>query len=149
MVLSAARHFGRWIGRQPELGAVEVGSWQTMVDSSVSAELSYPGRTSGRAVWDMDAADRRMTWTVHGSDATAVSPAFAVPHTDPHLIVTDASGRSRKEPLGTETSYTYQLAAFDEALDTGEPFLVDIDDSVANAELVDTVYRRAGLELRG
>ena len=62
--------------------------------------------------------------------------------------ITDDSGRSRKEPLGTEASYTYQLAAFAETLDTGEPFLVDIDDSVANAELVDTVYRRAGLDLR-
>ena len=31
----------------------------------------------------------------------------------------------------------------------GEPFLVNIDDSVANAELVDTVYRRAGLGLGG
>ena len=148
-VLSAARRFGRWIGREPELRAVEVRLWEPKMDSSVSVELSYPDSVTGVSCGTWMRAGRRMVWTVQGSEATASSPAFAVPHLEPCLIITDASGRSRRESLGAETSYTYQLAAFAETLDTGEPFLFDIDDSVANAELIDTVYRRAGLEPRG
>jgi hypothetical protein len=77
------------------------------VDSAVSADLTYSGGATGRLVWDMDAADRRMLWTVRGSRATAALPAFAVPHTDPRLVITDASGTTREEHPGTGTSYTH------------------------------------------
>jgi predicted dehydrogenase len=60
------------------------------------------------------------------------------------------SGRQhRKQTLGDQTSYTYQLAALADTLQTGAKFLIDVDDSVANAELIDEVYRRAGLSPRG
>jgi hypothetical protein len=42
-----------------------------------------------------------------------------------------------------------QLAALADTLQTGAEFLIDVDDSVANAELIDEVYRRAGLSPRG
>ena len=48
-----------------------------------------------------------------------------------------------------QTSYTYQLAALADTLQTGTEFMIDVDDSVANAELIDEVYRRAGLSPRG
>jgi hypothetical protein len=36
-----------------------------------------------------------------------------------------------------------------DTLQTGAEFLIDADDSVANAELIDEVYLRAGLSPRG
>jgi hypothetical protein len=36
-----------------------------------------------------------------------------------------------------------------DTLHTGAEFLIDVDDSVANAELIDEVYRKAGLSPRG
>ena len=59
------------------------------------------------------------------------------------------SDGTEEEILGDQTSYTYQLAALAETLQTGAPFLIDVDDSVANAELIDDVYRTAGLPPRG
>jgi len=77
----------------------------------------------------------------------AASPAFAVPHADNRLVVT-RDGRISEEVLGDQTSYTYQLARLAEALRGDEPFPADIDGSVANAELIDECYRRAGLSTR-
>jgi hypothetical protein len=51
--------------------------------------------------------------------------------------------------IGDQTSYTYLLAALAQTLQSGGDFLIDIDDSVANAELIDEVYRRAGHFPRG
>jgi len=60
-----------------------------------------------------------------------------------------ARGLTEEQTLGDQTSYTYQLAALADTLQTGAEFLIDVDDSVANAELIDEVYRRAGLAPRG
>lgn len=57
------------------------------MDSAVSAELAYSGGAIGHVAWVMDATVRRMVWTVRGSKATAVSPFFAVPHTDPRVVI--------------------------------------------------------------
>jgi hypothetical protein len=70
-----------------------------------------------------------------------------VPHADNRLVVT-RDGRISEEVLGDQTSYTYQLARLAEALRGDEPFPADIDGSVANAELIDECYRRAGLSTR-
>lgn len=96
----------------------------------------------------MNAADRQMVWTVVGTAGTAVVPAFAVPHLDNRIVITQ-DGSTAEQTLGDQTSYTYQLAALADTLQTGAEFLIDVDDSVANAELIDEVYRRAGLSPRG
>ncbi len=96
----------------------------------------------------MDAGNRTMTWTVVGSKGAATSPAYAVPHLDNRLVITRDS-RTTQETLGDQTSYTYQLAHLASTLRDGTPFLIDMDDSVSNAELIDACYRRAGLSPRG
>jgi predicted dehydrogenase len=111
-------------------------------------ELAYPGGVTGHCTWDMNAAGPAMTWTVTGTEGTATSPAFAVPHTDNRLIVT-RDGRTSEEVLGDQTSYTYQLARLADALQGGQPLPAGIDESVANAELIDECYRRAALSPRG
>jgi hypothetical protein len=75
-------------------------------------------------------------------------PAFGVPHLDNRIVIIQGDS-IEEEILGDQTSYTYQLAALAETLLTGAPFLIDVNDSVANAELIDDVYRNAGLPPRG
>ena len=96
----------------------------------------------------MSAADRTMIWTVKGTSGTAVVPTFAVPHMDNRILITK-DGETEEQTLGDQTSYTYQLAALTKTLQTGVEFLINVDDSVANAELIDEVYRAAGLAPRG
>jgi len=71
-----------------------------------------------------------------------------VPQIDNRILIT-RNGRTGPHFVGDQTSYTYQLAALADTLQTGAEFLIDVDDSVANAELIDEVYRRAGLSPRG
>jgi predicted dehydrogenase len=143
-VLSAARHVGRWIGQSPEVLSAEVELRAPGLDAAMAVELAYPGGVLCSARWDMAAPERKMTWTVVGSAATATSPAFAVPALDPRLIVT-RNGKTEEQRLGAESSYTYQLAAVAQSLQDGGPLLVDVDDAVANAELTDACYRASGL----
>ena len=147
-VLDAARQLGAWIGAAPQIVTVEATLRAPEVDASMRVELAYPGGVTGHCTWDIDAAERTMTWTVTGTAGTATSPAFAVPHTDNRLLVT-RDGRTSQEVLGDQTSYTYQLARLADALRGGQPIPAGIDESVANAELIDECYRRVGLSPRG
>lgn len=146
-VLDAARQLGLWIEAAPEIVNVDAVLWAPGVDASMRVELAYPGGVTGHCVWDMDARERTMTWSVTGTEGVATSPAFAVPHMDNRLMVT-VDGRTSEEVLGDQTSYTYQLARLAGALQGGQPFPAGIDGSVANAELIDECYRRAGLSPR-
>jgi predicted dehydrogenase len=146
-VLDAARQLGLWIKAAPQIVSVDATLRAPEVDASMRVELAYPGGVTGHCVWDMDAAERTMTWTVTGTEGVATSPAFAVPHMDNRLRVT-RHGRTSEEVLGDHTSYTYQLARLADSLQGGQPFPTDIDGSVANAELTDECYRRAGLSPR-
>lgn len=147
-VLNAARHLGRWIDADPEIVSVDARLRAPELDSAMRVELTYLGGVTASAVWDMEAEERVMTWTVIGSRGTATSPAFAVPHMDPRLILS-RDGRTTVEEHDGRTSYTYQLENLATSLAGGPPFLVGIDDAVANAELIDECFRRAGLGPRG
>jgi predicted dehydrogenase len=146
-VLDAARQLGAWIGAAPRIVTADVALQAPEVDASMRVELAYPGGVTGHCVWDMDAGQRTMSWSVTGTEGTATLPAFAVPHMDNRLVLT-RGGRTSQEVLGDRTSYTYQLARLAEALRGGPPFPAGIDGSVANAELIDECYRRAGLSPR-
>jgi predicted dehydrogenase len=147
-VLNAARQVGRWLDQAPSVVRAETTLKKPDVDAAMWVELAYPGGIRGRLHWDMNAQGRQMVWTVIGTAATAVVPAFAVPHLDSRIVIT-RDGSTEEQTLGAQTSYTYQLAALADTLQTGAEFLIDVDDSVANAELIDEVYRRAGLSDRG
>jgi predicted dehydrogenase len=147
-VLSAARAFGGWIGGGPEIVSVDADLKAPEMDAAMRVELAYPGGTAGSCVWDMNADDRTMTWTVIGSAGTAVSPAFAVPAMDNRLLLS-VDGRTTEQAHGDLTSYTYQLAALANTIPEGAPFAFSLEDSIANAELIDECYRRAGLRPRG
>ena len=146
-VLDAARNLGLWINAAPQIVSVDATLRAPEVDASMRVELAYPGGVTGRCVWDMDAAERTMTWTVTGTEGAAISPSFAVPHMDNRLKVT-RHGRTSEEVLGDHTSYTYQHARLADSLQGGQPFPTDIDGSVATAELIDECYRRARLSPR-
>jgi predicted dehydrogenase len=147
-VLSAARQFGRWLGQAPSLVRAEATLKTPGVDAAMWVELAYPGDIRGQLHWNMDAESRQMVWTITGTAGTAVVPGFAVPHLDNRIVIT-REGSTEEQTLGDQTSYTYQLAALADTLETGAEFLIDIDDSVANTELIDEVYRMAGLSPRG
>jgi predicted dehydrogenase len=109
-VLNAARQVGRWLDQAPSVVRAETTLKKPDVDAAMWVELAYPGGIRGRLHWDMNAQGRQMVWTVIGTAATAVVPAFAVPHLDNRIVIT-RDGSTEEQTLGAQTSYTYQLAA--------------------------------------
>jgi hypothetical protein len=83
---------------------------------------------------------------VTGTEGIATSPAFAVPHMDNRVVV--ARKGHTTEVCGDQSSYTYQLAHLADSIQGGRQDVTSIDAAVANAELVDECYRRAGLSPR-
>jgi hypothetical protein len=111
-------------------------------------ELTYPGGVGGKLHWDMNASARQMVWTVTGTAATAVVPAFAVPHLDNRIVIT-RDARTEEQTLGDQSRTPTSSRLWRTRCRLAQSSLIDVDDSVANAELIDEVYRRAGLSPRG
>jgi predicted dehydrogenase len=64
------------------------------------------------------------------------------------LRVRTQAGRSVERVAGG-ASYTHQLRAFARAVQQGEPVPTDGAHGVANMTVIDAIYRKAGLRLRG
>lgn len=147
--LHSQRMFARWAGGEPSVvsatGAERAG--HAGVDERITAQLSFPGGATGEAHCDMAADDWAITCRVVGDRGEATAVNFVLPQRDDRIVVTAADGE-RTEHLGTRSTYLYQLEAVRAHLREGAPFPLDVDDAVATAELIDDVYRAAGLPPR-
>ena len=74
---------------------------------------------------------------------------FAAPHTYHRVKVTTTSGSRRERVHGDGTTYTYQLRAFAAAIGGDDSNRTPPADSVVTMELIDDIYRAAGLSPRG
>lgn len=147
--ISVIRRLGRFAGGPPVLTSARGGerSGHPKVDEWVTAELAYPTGSTATSVCHMASDVNEFSLQVVGSAGEIRSENFAVPHADDRITVAvarDSRTDTRVEHLGTKTSYTYQLEAFTRAVRLGEPMLTDLDDAVANMELIDDCYRTLG-----
>jgi predicted dehydrogenase len=112
------------------------------------AELLFEdGRTGGIAASMWSAKVLRISVSVVGDAATmhVINPLS--PHMYHRLTVKGVAG-TRREHVNGSTTYSHQLRAFAAAVTEGTPVLTPPSDSVANMQLIDDVYRAAGLEPR-
>lgn len=149
--LHASRVLGREVaGGEPALTrAVGVEHADNPgVDETMTIELAFPSGATGLVRCSMNDG-RRTTLRVFGERGEAEARHFVSPQRDDTIAVT-TGGAERIERLGTRASYTYQLEAFAELLrhPARDAAASALDDAVANAELIDTVYRAAGFPLR-
>ncbi|MGD9573695.1 MAG: Gfo/Idh/MocA family protein [Thermoleophilia bacterium] len=147
--LHAHRTLAPWAGGAPTLVTARGGerAGARGVDEWIEAELAFPDGATGFARCDMAAADRRFTCRITGTRGEVLAHNYLLPHRDDRITVTTPDG-ARDEHVGTRSTYLYQLEAFRAHLRVGAPYPLDVDDAVANAELVDAVYTAAGFPLR-
>ena len=62
--------------------------------------------------------------------------------------ITSHEDRKRHVRVRGEATYWYQMRAFVAAIRKGEPVLTDPEDAVKNMEVIDEIYRAAGLQPR-
>jgi predicted dehydrogenase len=145
-----AVHFLRTLGgAQPEVVSARAKLRSPQVDRYLTAAFRFPGGATGQATASM--------WStrVLGVSARVVGEVgelrvfnYLAPHIYNRLSVS-AGGRTRHERIAGETTYTYQLRAFADAVLGGGPNLTPASDAVDNMSLIDDAYRAAGLAPRG
>jgi len=65
-----------------------------------------------------------------------------------HPVQLGPEGRSQHVRVRGESTYWYQMRAFVDAIRIGAPVLTDPADAVKNMEVIDAIYRAAGLQVR-
>jgi predicted dehydrogenase len=149
--LHALRMLASALGGAPKVVAARAGERDAGVDAWLDVELELPGGVPATLRTGMNAPVFDFSYRMVGARAQAFAPDFPRPHIDDRIVVTGPDGE-RVEELGRRSSYTYQLEALAAHLrgGTANPtgLVTDADDAVANMELIDEVYRAAGLAPR-
>ena len=144
-----ARHLGRWAGGEPRVVSAEAQEHPegSGVDGSLTVQLEYPGGIRATVRSGMTSPELRFAFRLVGARGEVSAPAFVKPQQDDRLLVT-VGGEQRVEHVGTRPTYEYQLEAFAAHVREGRPLRNDMDDAVAQMELIDECYRAAGLPVR-
>ena len=135
-------------GDEPRVVSAETRLARPDVDRWARAELAFDDGRTARITCSMFSADLlRISARVVGDAGTMHVLNPLAPHYFHRLSLRTATA-TRREQLGREPTYLFQLRAFVEALQTGRPPLTDARDGVANMAVIDAIYRAAGLPLR-
>jgi len=119
------------------------------VDRAMVADFRFPGGATGRirtSLWSGQLL--RLGARAVGERGEMRVLNYIAPQVF-NLLTVQAGGRTRRERVRGEATYTYQLRAFAAAVLRGEPVVTTPEDAVANMRQIDDVYRAAGLPLRG
>jgi predicted dehydrogenase len=145
-----AVHALRTLSRaEPEVVSAHATMRSPQVDRLMVAQYRFPSGATGRTTASM--------WSRHvlGISARVVAEKgelrilnYIAPQFYHRLTVRTADG-TRHERVPGDPTYTYQLRAFADAVLRGGPNLTPADDSVRTMQLIDDVYRAAGLTPRG
>jgi predicted dehydrogenase len=142
--LHALRMLAALLGGAPQVVSARAGERDPGVDAWLDAQLELPGGVPATMRCGMNGQEYDFCYRLVGSRGEAFAPEFVRPHLDDRIEVTGAHG-TRVEELGRRSSYTYQLEALAAHLRRVAQVVTDADDAVATMELIDEVYRAAGL----
>jgi predicted dehydrogenase len=135
-------------GGEPRVVSARAKRSSASVDRAMEAELAFPGGVSGRVVCSM------LSWRLLGVHARVTGTLGALRVTNPiapqlfHRVTVKSERGTRREQVKDGTSYGHQLAAFVRAVREHAPFPTTADDAVKNMDVIDAVYRAAGMEPR-
>ncbi len=137
------------MGAEPRVVRAEATLGNPHVDVTMSAELVFPSGVAGSMFCSM--ADHETFATsleVVGERGmmyvdNPMAPQFG------HRLDLQIGGERTTTQVDAGTSYRHQLVAFVDALRTGRALPTGGEDAVANMQLIDAVYRAAGLPIRG
>jgi predicted dehydrogenase len=119
------------------------------VDRAMVAEFRFPGGATGRistSLWSGQLL--RLGAKAVGERGEMRVFNYLSPQAF-NLLTVRAGGKTRRERVRGDATYTYQLRAFAAAILRGEPVITTPEDAVANMRQIDAVYKAAGLPLRG
>ncbi|MBA3944978.1 MAG: Gfo/Idh/MocA family oxidoreductase [Herpetosiphonaceae bacterium] len=134
---------------EPEVIQAQPRLIRPNVDRYMAANFRFAdGRTAHMVCALLSTRLLRLSATVHGTVGKLHVTFPFLPHLYNHIIVRGLHG-DRHEHVEGLPSYAYQLRAFADAVRIGTPVPTSATDAVKNMQVIDAVYRAAGLHSRG
>jgi predicted dehydrogenase len=145
-----AVHALRLVGpSEPTVELAEAKLHGPDIDRAMDVSYSFEGGAIGRSITSMwSRRVLRFSVEVTGSRGRMNVLNFIAPHIYNRFTLR-VDGAKTSERMRGEATYTYQLRAFVAAVRDGGPVLTDPEDAVLTMRVIDDIYRKAGLSLRG
>ncbi len=146
-----AIHVARTIaGEEPVVVSARAKLASKGVDRAMEVDVRYPSGAEGRincSLWSWKVGKIAAVVKLDGGEIRALNPI--VPQFFHGLKWRKTGGSWTKEKFLKKPTYEYQLEAFRDAVVDAKPFLTTTAEAVKNMQVVDAIYRAAGLPLRG
>jgi predicted dehydrogenase len=144
--VSLIRHIAQG---EPTVEHAQARLFAPQVDHKMTADLSFAdGRTAHLECDMLSPRLFRSSLRVEGSDGQLQVFNPFHPHWFHRLSVKGRSGKLNEQGRGNN-SYTLQLRAFVKAIRGEMKLNTDPTDAIGNMQLIDAIYKKAGLKLRG
>jgi predicted dehydrogenase len=144
-----AVHAARFLtGAEPEVTAARATVRDPQVDRAMTVDLRFPGGVTGTAktsLWSRELL--HIGLRVYGERGRLSVPLFLAPQAG--WLKLTADGRTTRERIAGDSTYTYQLRAFEAATRGEDTNLTPPSDSIRTMRVIDAAYRAAGLRPRG
>ncbi len=136
-------------GEEPEVVSAAAKLHSPDIDRAMLAELRFPSGHTGTitcSMWSKSLLRLHAVATGDRGEMRVFNPT--TPQLFHRLKVT-AGGGSRVERFPRRPTYEYQLDAFGAAVLDGKDTLTPPSESIANMQVIDAIYRAAGMKIRG
>lgn len=136
-------------GSEPVVRSAQAKLLRPHVDRWVHAELEFGnGRTGSITVSMLSTTLFKASARVIGSKGTLDVSNPLMPQLFHRIRVRTTAGTRAEKVERKPSTYAAQLSAFVAAVRGGESFPTNVDDAVANMQVIDACYRAAGLSPR-
>lgn len=133
---------------EPTVVAAEARLMSPGIDRWMQADLRFSDGRTGRITCSLLSRTLvKLSARVEGERGTLRVLNPVLPHLYHRVTVETAAGK-RAERVPGDATYTHQLRAFVAAVRNGIPLPTDATHGIRNMEVIDAVYRAAGLEVR-
>jgi predicted dehydrogenase len=135
-------------GAEPSVERAKASLSSPGVDRAMTAEMRFDDGRTGRITCSMFSAKvLKLAVKVVGDEGRLDVINMQMPHLWNRVTIRSGGARTHERVQG-EATYTHQMRAFRAAVVDGSAVLTAPSDSIANMQVIDDVYRAAGLEPR-
>ena len=136
-------------GSEPEVVGAQARRASPDVDRWMRAEYRFDGNATGRTTASLFSAQLlKLSARVETERGELSIFNPLAPHIF-HRLKVKRNGESFSERVPGDATYTHQLRAFERAVRSGEPPITDAAYGVANMRVIDAIYQKAGMKVRG
>jgi predicted dehydrogenase len=145
-----ALHWLRQVtGEQPRVLRAWAREGNPHIDLTMDAEFVFPSGVTGSMHTSMAPEEPfAATLSIEGEAGSLWADNPMAPHNG-HRITLRVGSTETTEQLDAPTTYRHQLVAFVAAVRSGARLPTGGSDAIDNMELIDAVYRAAGMPVRG